>query len=85
MPRPVSFRVSYGPDAAYLLRLQSAVKKDTRRSDAWMSEVLQHLNKVTTLFLKADAENLDKDETTERAAKNARRLKAGREIASSTG
>jgi hypothetical protein len=51
-------RVSYGPDAAFLLRLQAAVKKDTRRSPDWIREVSRCLNRVTSLFLEAEAKNL---------------------------
>jgi hypothetical protein len=58
MPRPVAMRVSYGPDAAYLLRLAAAVKKDTRGSQSWIREVSRHLNCVTSLFLEAEAKNL---------------------------
>jgi hypothetical protein len=51
-------RASYGPDAAFLLRLQVAVKKDTRRSQEWIREVSRCLNRVTSLFLEAEAKNL---------------------------
>lgn len=58
MPRAVSMRASYGPDAAYLLRLQAAVKKDTRRSAAWTQKVLRALNQVSSLFLQAESDDL---------------------------
>jgi len=61
MPRPVSIRVSYRDDSAYLLRLEGAVSKDVRQSDAWRRLVLRHLHAAATLFLQADASGMDKE------------------------
>lgn len=58
MPRPVSMRVSYRPDAAYLLRFQTAITKDTRRTAAWRRRVEYHVNKVVQLLLEAQAADL---------------------------
>ena len=62
MPRPVAMRVSYGTDAAYLLRLKVAVAKDGRRSKSWRRQVLRHLHAAATLFLQADAQGMGIDE-----------------------
>ena len=56
MPRPVAIRVSYRDDAAYMLRLEEAVSRDTRRTDAWRRKVLGLLHEVAMVFLQADAD-----------------------------
>ena len=76
MPRPVKMRVSYGPDAAYLLRLEDAVGKDGRRSDAWRKKVLRHLHAAATLFLQADAQGMGM-ESVEPKRKRSRRAATG--------
>ena len=69
MPRPVSIRVSYRDDAAYLLRLEGAVSKDVRQSDSWRRLVLRHLHAAATLFLQADASGMDKESSRSAAGK----------------
>lgn len=58
MPRPVAMHVSYRSDAAFLLRLQTAVTKDTRRTPTWQREVCGHLNAVVQLLLQAEDDDL---------------------------
>ncbi len=79
MPRPVAMRVSYGNDAAYLLRLQAAVKKDTRRSPAWIKDVSRCLNRVTSLFLEAEAKDLGGGEAASSSAKKRGKAKDERD------
>lgn len=38
MPRPVAMRVDYRGDGAYLLRLNGALLKDERETQAWRDE-----------------------------------------------
>jgi len=38
MARPVAIRASYRNDAAYLLRLEEAIERDTNQDDKWKSE-----------------------------------------------
>ena len=54
MSRPVSIRVSYRDDAAYLLRLEAAVEKDGSQSKAWREETAQMLRKLSLRFLEAE-------------------------------
>ncbi len=67
MPRPVSIRVSYRHDSAHLLRLQTAVSKDVRRSEDWRNTVRRHLNAVVQLFLQAEAADLEEGDEHGRA------------------
>lgn len=77
MPRPVVMRASYGPDAAYLLRLQVAVNKDTRRSPGWIKEISRCLNRVTSMFLEAEAEDLGGGDTAVAGKKIRSKSKSG--------
>jgi hypothetical protein len=70
----VSIRVSYRDDAAYLLRLEGAVAKDDRQSDAWRRKVLHHLHAVATLFLQADVHGLGESGREHSKKVRARRL-----------
>ena len=54
MSRPVSIRVSYREDAAYLIRLEAAVEKDDSQSKDWRQETAQMLRKLSLRFLEAD-------------------------------
>ena len=54
MSRPVSIRVSYRDDAAYLIRLEAAVEKDDSQSKDWRQETAQMLRKLSLRFLEAD-------------------------------
>lgn len=54
MSRPVSIRVSYRDDAAYLLRLEGAVEKDDSMSKDWRQETAQRLRMLSVRFLEAD-------------------------------
>jgi hypothetical protein len=66
--------VSYRDDAAYLLRLEGAVTKDDRQSDAWRRKVLLHLHAVATLFLQADTQGLGESGKEHSKKVRARRL-----------
>ena len=54
MSRPVSIRVSYRDDAAYLIRLEAAVEKDDSQSKDWRQETAQMLRRLSLRFLEAD-------------------------------
>ena len=54
MSRPVSIRVSYRDDAAYLIRLEAAVEKDDSQSKDWRQETAQMLRKLSLRLLEAD-------------------------------
>ena len=54
MSRPVSIRVSYRDDAAYLIRLEAAVEKDDLQSEAWRRESVQMLRNLSLRLLEAD-------------------------------
>jgi hypothetical protein len=54
MSRPVSIRVSYRDDAAYLIRLEAAVEKDDSQSKDWRQETALMLRKLSLRFLEAD-------------------------------
>ena len=54
MSRPVSIRVSYREDAAYLIRLEAAVEKDDSQSKDWRQETAQMLRRLSLRFLEAD-------------------------------
>ena len=54
MSRPVSIRVSYRDDAAYLLRLEGAVEKDDSMSKDWKQETARMLRTLSVRFLEAD-------------------------------
>jgi hypothetical protein len=54
MSRPVSIRVSYRDDAAYLIRLEAAVEKDDSQSEAWRRESVQMLRNLSLRFLEVD-------------------------------
>lgn len=58
MPRPVAIRVSYRTDAAFLLRLEEAIGKDPRRSDAWKREAGQMARALAQKLLTAEQERI---------------------------
>lgn len=49
-------RVSYRDDAAYLLRLEAAVSKDTRQVDEWRKETCAMIKALTVRLLGAKIE-----------------------------
>ena len=51
MPRPITMRGSYREDAAHLIRLEAAVRKDDRHQPAWGKQVSQKLRELAVLFL----------------------------------
>lgn len=57
MPKPVSMRVSYRDDAAYLLRLEAAVSKDTRQAEEWRRETCAQIKALTVRLLGAKIEH----------------------------
>lgn len=83
MPRPVSMRVSYRPDAAYLLRFQTAITKDSRRTAAWRRRVQYHVNKVVQLLLEAQAADLGDEGGVTSSSKKGKRSKDVGEVAAS--
>jgi hypothetical protein len=52
--RPVSMRVSYRPDASYLLRLEAALAKDERQSQAWRDRMVRSVRALAQDLLEAD-------------------------------
>ena len=54
MPRPVQIRASYRDDAAFLLRLEEAISKDTRQTDAWRAEACRQARALSVMLLKAE-------------------------------
>jgi hypothetical protein len=54
MSRPVSIRVSYRDDAAYLLRLEEAVEKDDSQSMAWRKDTAHKLRELSLRLLEAE-------------------------------
>jgi hypothetical protein len=53
VPRPVAVRVSYRTDAAYLLRLEEAIEKDTRQSADWRKKAKDLARKLSQMLLAA--------------------------------
>jgi hypothetical protein len=60
MTRPVKLRLSYRNDAAFLMRLEEAVRKDVRQTKAWKTKVTTRLRELSLLFL-AVVEPVDAD------------------------
>jgi rhodanese-related sulfurtransferase len=56
MSRPVAIRVSYRPDAAFLLRLEAAVLIDGRQTDSWRSKTAQLVRQLALTLLEADVD-----------------------------
>jgi hypothetical protein len=54
MSRPVSIRVSYREDAAFLIRLEAAVEKDDSQSRDWRIETAQKIRELALRFLGAE-------------------------------
>jgi hypothetical protein len=68
----------YRDDAAYLLRLEAAVAKDDRRTEAWRNRAIGHLHKAAIMFLEADSEILGSATRPDKAPKAGRKTKASR-------
>lgn len=82
MPKPVAIRPHYRDDAAYLIRLESAVAKDPRQTENWREETCRLIRALNLRLLQADdgeipAEAADKP-ANEVPAKTAGRAKAAR-------
>jgi hypothetical protein len=54
MARPVSMRANYRADGAYLLRLETALLKDRRRSVAWRTGSARMARRLALRLLGAD-------------------------------
>ena len=54
MARPVSMRANYRADGAYLLRLETALLKDRRRSVAWRAGTARMARRLALRLLGAD-------------------------------
>jgi len=53
MPKPVQMRASYRDDAAFLLRLEAAVSKDVRQTEAWRKETAAKVHDLALHLLSA--------------------------------
>jgi len=73
MPRLVQMRAMYRDDAAYLLRLEAAVAKDSRRTEVWRSRAIDHLHKAAIMFLEADSQILENADKSFAAGRKARK------------
>jgi len=51
MPKPVQMRASYRDDAAFLLRLEAAVSKDVRQTEAWRKETVGKIHDLAVHLL----------------------------------
>ena len=56
MPRPVKIRAHYRTDAAFLLRLETAVGIDPNRRESWKKKTCEHIRIVVQDLLSADVE-----------------------------
>lgn len=54
MARPVSMRANYRADGAYLLRLETALLKDRRRSASWRTGSARMARRLALRLLGAD-------------------------------
>jgi hypothetical protein len=54
MARPVAIRSSWRNDAAYLLRLEEAIEKDTTQSPRWRRETWRLARRLAQKFLGAE-------------------------------
>jgi len=54
MARPVAMRLSWRADAAYLLRLEEAIEKDTTQSPRWRRETWRLARRLAQKFLAAE-------------------------------
>lgn len=54
MARPVAIRLSWRNDAAYLLRLEEAIEKDTTQSPRWKRETWRLVRRLAQKFLAAE-------------------------------
>ena len=59
MPKPVQMRASYRDDAAFLLRLEAAVSKDTRQTEAWRTETVAMVHALAVRLLTAKQDSVD--------------------------
>ena len=57
-----SIRPSYASDAAYLVRLLSAVERDTRRDQPWRDKATAALQELVSLFSEAIADESQKEQ-----------------------
>ena len=83
MPRLVQMRAMYRDDAAYLLRLEAAVAKDDRRTEAWRNRAIDHLHKAAIMFLEADSEILGSAAHTDKGSKTGHKVKIPRPVSTS--
>jgi hypothetical protein len=63
-------RLSYRPDASFLIRFMGAVPKDNRRTEDWQHKARFHANSLVQLLLQAEAEDLAQEE--QKSAKRGR-------------
>ena len=56
MPKPVQIRASYRDDAAFLIRLESAVAKDDRQTEEWRRETCADIRRLSVRLLEAKIE-----------------------------
>jgi hypothetical protein len=55
--KPVQIRASYRDDAAYLLRLETAVAKDNRQTETWRKDTCKMLRELSQRLLSAKVED----------------------------
>jgi len=55
--KPVQIRASYRDDAAFLLRLETAVAKDNRQTEPWRKETCKMLRELSQRLLSAKVED----------------------------
>lgn len=56
MPKPVQIRASYRDDAAFLIRLESAVAKDDRQTEEWRRDTCAEIRRLSVRLLEAKIE-----------------------------
>lgn len=53
MAKPVQIRASYRDDAAFLIRLETAVTKDDRQTEGWRKETVKQIRALSLRLLSA--------------------------------
>jgi len=55
--KPVQIRASYRDDAAFLIRLETAVAKDGRQTESWRKETCRMLRELAQRLLSAKVDD----------------------------
>jgi hypothetical protein len=64
--KPVSIRASYRDDAAFLIRLETAISKDDRQTEEWRKETCAQVRALSVRLLSA---KIDGEQAPRRAAR----------------